>query len=79
MTQYTASRLEVATGMEDNEASRGHVGRRKNNEGSKEEGMPFGQGIKEVFLEEVDLEGWVGSEHAEKDRQGRALYAEETV
>lgn len=79
MTQYTASRLELATGIEDNEAFRGHVGKRKNNEGSKEEGVPFRQGIKDVFLEEVDLEGWVGSEHAEKDRQGRTLYAEETL
>lgn len=53
MTRYSASRLEWTTGKEDNEASKGHGGRRKSNKGSKKEGMPFKQGIKEVFLEEV--------------------------
>lgn len=45
--------------------------------------MISNQGIKEVFLEEaapqLDLQGWVGSEHTEKDRQGRTLHAEETA
>lgn len=54
---------------------------RQDNEQSKEEGMLSNQRIKQVILEEVacglDLEGWVGSGHAEM--AGWALHAEEIV
>lgn len=61
----------------------GPRGRRKENEGSREKGVSSNQRIKEVFLEEeasnLDFEEWVGFRHAEMDRQGRELHAEETI